>query len=59
MIECPIVADPKPKKDHPRFGCSFAAIGSLDMENITMTYVENGESKTRVMYGIGTKYNDF
>ena len=54
-IECPIVADPKPKPNQPRFGCSFAAIGSLDVENVTMKYVENGQSKTRTLFGIGTE----
>ena len=56
VIDCPIVADPKPKPNRPRFGCSFAAIGSLDVENVTMQYVENGQSKLRVLHGIGIWY---
>ena len=47
------MADPEPKSNYPRFGCSFAAIGSLDVENITMRYEENGESKIRVLSGLG------
>ena len=49
------MADPKPKPNQPRFGCSFAAIGSLDVENVTMMYVENGQSKTRTLFGIGNE----
>ena len=48
------MADPKPKPNQPRFGCSFAAIGSLDVENVTIKYVENGHPKTRTLFGIGT-----
>ena len=36
MIECPLVADP----NRPGFGCAFSSVGSSDVENVTMSYVE-------------------
>ena len=40
MIDCPIVADPNPKPNKPRFGCSVVTIGSSDIENVTVQYIE-------------------
>ena len=37
-VACPTVADPKPKGNKPKFGCSFATIGSSETDNITIHY---------------------
>ena len=37
-VACPTVADPKPKGNQPKFGCSFATIGSSETDNITIHY---------------------
>ena len=37
-VACPTVADPKPKDNKPKFGCSFATIGSSETDNITIHY---------------------
>ena len=58
MIECPIVADPKPKLNRPPFGCSFVAMGLSDVQNISMHYLESGgDEEVTIMQGLGMLHN--
>ena len=65
MIQCPTVADPNPKPGKPRFGCSFSTIGSSDVENVSIHYLEKDKSGVeaspevvQVTQGLGKLFRD-